>query len=196
MYEVQNHEHAVTPEQRPPVLRPRIYVASLSDYNAGRLHGVWLDAAQDTELLYQGIQEMLDRSPEPVAEEWTIHDYDDFAGLRLHEFEIPELLTEVARGLITHGPAFAALVEHEGMEAATPALFKQTYRGRWDTITDYAAHVLVDLDIERSLAQLPEWLRRYIHVDTAQFAVDMQVYQSVYTAPAAEGGVHVFSTAT
>ena len=27
--------------------RPRIYVASLPDYNAGRPHGRWIDAAQD-----------------------------------------------------------------------------------------------------------------------------------------------------
>ena len=28
---------------------PRIYVASLSDYNAGRLHGEWIDADQGAE---------------------------------------------------------------------------------------------------------------------------------------------------
>lgn len=28
---------------------PRIYVASLSDYNAGTLHGKWIDADQSAE---------------------------------------------------------------------------------------------------------------------------------------------------
>src|SRR5436853_7803697 len=42
------------PEQtveRPTRAGPRIYVASLRDYNAGRLHGVWRQADQEVEEL-------------------------------------------------------------------------------------------------------------------------------------------------
>ena len=59
-------ESAAAPEETKP--RPRIYVASLSDYNAGVLHGVWLDATQDEEELQAGITAMLDASRESVAE--------------------------------------------------------------------------------------------------------------------------------
>jgi len=52
----------------------RIYVASLSDYNAGRLHGAWIDATQDADEIEAEVQEMLAASPEPIAEEWAIHD--------------------------------------------------------------------------------------------------------------------------
>ena len=34
---------------------PRIYVASLSDYNAGRLHGVWIDAAEELDEIWSQI---------------------------------------------------------------------------------------------------------------------------------------------
>ena len=37
---------------------PRIYVASLSDYNAGRLHGVWLEAT-DLDSVRVGVAAML-----------------------------------------------------------------------------------------------------------------------------------------
>lgn len=53
---------------------PRIYVASLSDYNAGRLHGSWLDANQPVDQLNDGVQAMLASSTEPLAEEYAIHD--------------------------------------------------------------------------------------------------------------------------
>jgi hypothetical protein len=68
-----NHEHqpqggessdSPRPE-REPQERPQIYVASLSDYNDGRLHGAWIDAAQDAEQLAEAVRAMLDHSPDP-----------------------------------------------------------------------------------------------------------------------------------
>jgi antirestriction protein len=70
----------MTTEQSP---EPRIYVASLSDYNAGRLHGRWIDAAQGVEAVEAEIVDMLGESRQLVAEEWAIHDYDDFGDIRL-----------------------------------------------------------------------------------------------------------------
>src|ERR1700722_12250921 len=83
------HQHEQLPNgqeehEQEPKHQPRIYVASLSDYNAGRLHGEWLDAAQDPEALLAGIGAM--SSAEPGAEEWAIHDYEEFCGVRLGEY--------------------------------------------------------------------------------------------------------------
>ena len=36
-----------TPEHQAPQIEPKIYVASLSDYNNGHLHGRWINAAQE-----------------------------------------------------------------------------------------------------------------------------------------------------
>jgi len=52
---------------------PRIYVASLADYNAGRLHGRWIDADRPAEAIREQIAQMLAESKAPVAEEWAIH---------------------------------------------------------------------------------------------------------------------------
>jgi hypothetical protein len=46
---------------------PRIYVASLSDYNAGRLHGVWLEAT-DIDSVRVGVAGMLKASASVITQ--------------------------------------------------------------------------------------------------------------------------------
>ena len=48
---------------------PRIYVADLAAYNAGYLHGIWIDATQEIENIWQQIRTMLAASPMENAEE-------------------------------------------------------------------------------------------------------------------------------
>jgi hypothetical protein len=84
---------------------PRIYVASLSDYNHGILHGAWIDAAQEPGEIHAEVSAMLASSPVTgkygeVAEEWAIHDYDGFpVGLDLGEWESFERLHDIANAL-------------------------------------------------------------------------------------------------
>jgi antirestriction protein len=54
----------------------RIYVACLASYNAGILHGRWIDASSDPDAMQGEIDAMLKASREPGAEEWAVHDYD------------------------------------------------------------------------------------------------------------------------
>jgi antirestriction protein len=54
----------------------RIYVACLASYNAGTLHGRWIDASADADAMQGEIDAMLKASREPNAEEWAVHDYD------------------------------------------------------------------------------------------------------------------------
>ena len=59
----------------------QIYVACLASYNAGRLSGKWITPADTEEKLQAQIDAILKASPEPDAEEWAIHDYDNFPNL-------------------------------------------------------------------------------------------------------------------
>jgi antirestriction protein len=68
----------------------RIYVACLASYNAGILHGRWIDASADVDAMQGEIDAMLRASPcpngfavhpdtaeiVPSAEEYAVHDYD------------------------------------------------------------------------------------------------------------------------
>ncbi|ASR77194.1 anti-restriction protein [Mycobacterium phage MyraDee] len=83
---------------------PRIYVASLSDYNNGDLHGKWFDPEDfdfDADHLYEAVQAMILDGPAAkrgeVAEEWAIHDYDDFEELRISEYESFETVCDLAK---------------------------------------------------------------------------------------------------
>lgn len=56
---------------------PRVYVASLADYNAGRHHGAWIDADQDEGAILDEIAELLSTSPEgheyqPTPVRWLV----------------------------------------------------------------------------------------------------------------------------
>jgi antirestriction protein len=173
-------------------LEPRIYVASLADYNAGRLHGRWLDATLTPEELQEGIQAMLARSPEPVAEDWAIHDHDGFAGIRLDEFESLDTISRLGQGLAEHGPAFAGLVELLGADEATEAAFCERYQGHWRSLTLYAEELLESCSADQHLEQIPSPLRRYVRIDVDCLVRDLQAEGVIYTATDAEG-INVFS---
>lgn len=82
---------------------PRIYVASLRDYNAGRYHGVWLAVTSDVHELTKGVQRMLNRSVEEDAEEWAIHDYEGFGNTRVPENARLETVIRVAASIRSRG---------------------------------------------------------------------------------------------
>jgi antirestriction protein len=118
---------------------PRIYVACLAAYNAGCLHGEWIDADQSADDIADAVQAMLASSPEPGAEEWAIHDYEGFGSLRLSEWESFERVSAIAQGIAEHGPAFAAWLSYDcDREPVDDSAFQDAYRGEWDSLRAYA----------------------------------------------------------
>ena len=103
----------------------RIYVASLMDYNAGILHGVWIDATLDPDEIYEQVKTMLAASPEAAcdfskkwglkAEEWAIHDYEGFGELTVHEYEQFDWVSGIAQLIEDHDAGvLCALVQLMG----------------------------------------------------------------------------------
>ena len=94
-----------------------IYVASLSDYVAGRLHGKWInlsDCSYDSDLVNDEIQEMLSESKEMIAEEYAIHDYDNFPSnivYKLGEYPNLDRVCELGELLDDNGDMIQALME-------------------------------------------------------------------------------------
>ena len=58
----------------------RIYVADLAAYNAGHLHGVWIDATLELGDIQEQVDAMLATSPVEGAEEYAIHDVEGVDG--------------------------------------------------------------------------------------------------------------------
>lgn len=188
--QAEEHDHKTKP-------KPRIYVASLSDYNAGRLHGTWIDAAQDPEDLLAAIGRMLATSPEPGAEEWAIHDYEGFAGLRLGEYESTGHVSQIALGIAEHGAAFGAWAEHLGRSSWDDLdKFEDCFRGRWESVADYAEDFLEALGLPQIIEQaVPEEFQPYVTIDVEAFGRDMALNCEMYVVeddPA--GGVFIFES--
>lgn len=178
-------EQAETPRPDPP----RIYVASLSDYNAGRLHGVWIDAAQPLEAIGEQVDRMLASSHTPRAEEYAIHDYEGFWPARLSEYESLSSVARLAVGIVERGRAmahFAALLGSGwGNELEK---FDECYLGCWPSMEAFAESLVEDMGVDVDNLG-PDQLRPYIRVDLEMFARDLEIELSTSTD---DDGVHVF----
>lgn len=174
---------------------PRIWVGSLADYNNGTLHGVWLNAARDEAELQADVDAMLAASPltaatgEP-AEEWAIFDYDGFGRLCIDELESLRWISQLAKGIAQHGPAFAAyadVVEEEELLAG----FDAAYLGHYDNVQAYVEQLVNDLGYDRILNEnLPATVRPYVKIDISATAADL--LRDLHALPAADGGVWIF----
>lgn len=177
---VEEGEHGPAP--------PRIYVASLSDYNAGRLHGAWLEAAQSVEELEAGIGQMLAASAEPGAEEWAIHDSEGFNGLHIDEHEGLGFVARLGQGIAEHGLAFA----HWAQLVSEPEeldRFEEAYLGRFESTAAYVEELAAETGINECLEQLavPESLRPYVTFDVEGYARDLELSGDIATVASEEG---------
>ena len=172
---------------------PRIYVASLADYNEGRLHGRWIDADQSAEELGDAVQEMLAGSPLPGAEEWAIHDYEGFGPLRLDEFESLKDVAKVAARIARYGAVFAAWADHVGMDSELLDGFTDAYLGEYDSGEAFAEEVLGESGvIEKVLEHLPESLRPYVTVDYEGYFDDLVTNGEINAIERPHGSIYVF----
>jgi len=122
----------------------RIYAADLAAYNAGTLHGVWLDVT-DPETMQEQVAAMLHASPEPFAEEWLVHDYDgEWCGLSLGETSDLEAICEADRLLGEHGEAWAVYVDTVGEQYATESGFEDAYADEYDSPEAYAEELATE----------------------------------------------------
>ncbi|MCC6643111.1 MAG: antirestriction protein ArdA [Deltaproteobacteria bacterium] len=171
---------------------PRIYVADLAAYNAAELRGEWIELTPDTtvEDLQQAIRALLERCSrgEYVAEEYAIHDYENFHGYELDEYEHPETVVKVAAFIAEHGELGAKLVNQSYDVDEARGVLEDQYAGCGDSLADWASEFLED---SGQLAEIPERWRTYI--DFEQYANDLELGGDVF-AIEAEGKVHVFWT--
>jgi antirestriction protein len=164
---------------------PRIYVACLAAYNNGKLHGAWIDARQEPWEIMQDVQAMLTASPEPWAEEWAIHDYEGFAGIRLSEWESFDRVHELVEFVTEYGDLGAQVLAHYGddLNEAREALTDR-YRGQYSSLAEYAEELTTET------AVIPDHLIHYI--DYEAMARDMELNGDVFTIETAFDEVHVF----
>ncbi|MHA7268374.1 antirestriction protein ArdA [Arthrobacter sp. HLT1-20] len=191
-----NHEHlpGTDPEHEKQRTTPAIYVASLADYNNGRLLGDWIDATIGAEAIHEKITAILAQSKEPAPEEWAIHDYEGFGNKRLSEYERIEDVATLAEGIEKYGEAFAAWVDYSGLDPEDWHHFEVAYLGEYDTLAAYAEQIIDDLGWRDEVEKLlPESLQPYVTIDAEAMAEDMRLDGEIYSIES-DSGIYVFNS--
>lgn len=167
----------------------RIYVTCLAAYSSGFLHGRWIDlAGKDSDAVNAEIQDILNTSPMPNAEEWAIHDFD-LKGIKIEEHESIDRVVKLAEMVDEFGGPFIAWFNYyEPLDEpdALNELFTDKYRGEYDSRADYAAELA-----EETGQEVPEFFRFYIDWDS--MAQDWEINGEVKFLPSPGGTVYVFS---
>ncbi len=173
-----------------PFSPPRIYVACLASYNSGDLYGKWIDATQSVARIREEIEVMLRFSPQLGAEEWAIHDYENFGKVSLSEYEDLERVSRAALLIKEFPEAAADVIDYYGglreLDEAEEAL-RERYHGRWAEPEDWAEDLLQE---QGDWEQIPEHLRRYL--DLEAYVRDLEMSGDIFTIETARG-THIFS---
>jgi antirestriction protein len=180
------------PERNPLALQPRVWIASLADYNAGRLHGEWVDAAVEGDELVAEAKRIIAASPDPSAEEWAIFDYDNFFSYRVNEYQDLHRVAEIARGIAEDGEAFAAYAQLSGLHGdELDRGYTEAFVGYWQSRDAFLDELLEDFGIDDALAMgMPGWLLPHIKFDREGLLRDLLVDFEVHDV--SDGGIYLF----
>jgi antirestriction protein len=163
----------------------KIYVADLSAYNNGILHGVWIDALCDTDEIKEQINKMLASSPIGFAEEYAIHDYEGFYGYKLSEYESIVKVQSIACFINEHHELASKLLDNFGgdLDEAKKAI-DENYCGCFESITDYTENFISEN------YDIPKYLDGYI--DYEKMGRDIELNGDIFYIETAFNEVHIF----
>jgi antirestriction protein len=173
---------------------PRIYAACLASYNAGRLHGAWIDANQDADDIRDQVAAMLAASPEPGAEEFAIHDHESLG--EIGEYESLDRVSAIGQAVAAAGDDAAALLAWLEYEPGRdPDDFADAYRGHHETLADYVQELWADQGFAKMADDFAggSWWNPINFVDWDRMARDLELSGDVETVRA-RGGIYVFTT--
>lgn len=161
-----------------------IYVADLAAYNAGILHGVWINATDDLEEIQEQVNAMLAASPEPDVEEYAIHDYEGFGNYRLSGYEGLEAAHEIACFIEEYSDFGSELLSHFGDPDEARRVADEDYCGCYRSLAEYAK------ELTEETTDIPASLVYYI--DYESMGRDMELNGDVFTIETAFEEVHIF----
>lgn len=167
-------------------MKPRIYVACLTAYNNGVLHGSWINANQDEDRIQEEINNVIESSPFRDAEEWAIHDHEGFGNIPHIEHEPPVVISKLAKLIDEYGPIFTALLEHTGDVEKAIGHMEESYQGCYDNESEWARSFLEETC---ELDSIPSHLRGYF--DYEAYARDCELNGDIFTIDH-NGETHVF----
>ena len=172
---------------------PRIYVACLASYNAGILHGRWIDCDQGEDHIIEETAAMLKQSTQQFAEEWAIHDHQ-FMGPVTESTDFATC-AEIGYAVSTasDSDAFLAWLDNQNIMDIGAVTgdhlimdFDEQYHGLHDSPKDFAYDLYIDQYHENELGPLAN------HIDWESVWNDLRCGGDYYSVRA-NGGVYIFS---
>lgn len=127
------------------------------------------------------LRDMLKASPIENAEEWAIHDYEGFGGIRISEYEGFERVSQLAAFIAEHGEIGAALLDYYSGDL--DEALDDRHLGAYASLADYV------LDVTEETTAIPQSLRYYI--DWQAMARDAELSGELFTIQTAHDAVHV-----
>jgi len=148
------------------------------------LHGCWIDAVLGESHIWEAVRTMLAASPEDMAEEWAIHDYEGFEGAPISEWTSFERIAALADFIAEHGSLGGKLLEHYGGELDDARTALEHYFGEYESLEDYARSQTEDT------SEIPESLAYYI--DYKAMARDWENSGDITAIETAFDEIHIF----
>jgi len=136
---------------------PSVWIGCLAAYNSGRLHGEWVEIPDDAEELRAEIKRVLNKSPEPMADEWAFMDYEYVPSTFGENPDLQELC-DYASLYNAHGEAVTGFIEIFGLGNLDE--FADYYVGCYDSFDDFA-YEDADEVIACNSSEGSEFLQRY-----------------------------------
>lgn len=163
----------------------RLYIADLAAYNAGELHGIWINITHELEDIQEQIREMLAQSSMPNSEEFAIHDYEGFEGYQVGEYDDLKTLHQIGNFIAEFPDLGGEVLSHfnGNLDEARGALEDQ-YRGCYSSLSDFAQ------ELTEETTDIPQSLEGYI--DYERVARDLETGGDVFTIETSFEKVHVF----
>ena len=101
----------------------------------------------------------------PNAEEFALHDYEDFGDIKLDEYESIETIVAIVNFIKEHEEAGMAILEYNGCDLDEAKNYMEEYCGVFNSEEDFARELMNDC------YEIPDYLICYI--DYEAFARDL-----------------------
>ncbi len=154
---------------------PRVYIACLSSYNNGDLHGDWINL-DGSEEISRRISLILDSSQTPEAEEYAIHDHE-YCG-SIYEYSGIDELKQIAKAYQaaqSEGIEWADLVaycEYQSEDLSPEAVtsYQERFAGSACSLQEWCESFLEE---SSQFDECSDTLRRYFNIEA--YARDMEI---------------------
>lgn len=178
-----------------PVVRPRIYVTAGLPLRAELVVGTWLDMARPPRDIYADLFAAINDENSIDNDRVYIWDHRGFGAfevitgpLGLEGIHSIDLLSQVARGIVEHGPAFAVWAQVHEDEPRQFDRFAQVFRGHYKSPGEFVRTQLEPMGYETLLDNtLPAAIRARTAIDYDAIADQLFETEDIVAVRAGDG---------